>query len=76
MRGIYQDRFLRPGESLSELREISGTDFYGEGYDDIDRRLPKIDRIRNATGWEPEYDLPSMLIEIMECYHRKVREGF
>jgi len=72
MSDIWRERFMSPGEVLPGLREVSGEEFYGVGYDDIDRRLPLIDAIRECTGWEPVYGLREMLVEIMEYYHRRV----
>ena len=39
------------------MEAVNGEDFYGIGYDDSERRLPNISKIRSLTGWEPKCDL-------------------
>jgi UDP-apiose/xylose synthase len=38
------------------IEEISGEDFYGPGYEDCDRRVPDISKLKRL-GWAPRYDL-------------------
>lgn len=68
MRDIYREKFLRPGQRLAEVVEQSGEDFYGEGYDDSDRRIPDITKARTLLGWEPRWPLRRMLEATMEYY--------
>ena len=65
MREIYQE--LSPSDTLPELREVSGTEFYGEGYEDIERRVPNVSKLRSA-GWEPNFGLEQSLRDAMEYY--------
>lgn len=50
-----------------ELVEISGEDFYGEGYEDMDRVPPDVSRLK-ALGWEPKYDLRDILRHSVSYY--------
>jgi nucleoside-diphosphate-sugar epimerase len=68
MRDIYQDQ--SPGASLPEVKEISGEEFYGEGYEDSERRIPDMTKLREA-GWEPKYSLEEALRESIRYYVRK-----
>ncbi|SNR61006.1 bifunctional UDP-4-keto-pentose/UDP-xylose synthase [Halorubrum vacuolatum] len=65
MRAVYQD--LSPDGSLPETVEISGTEFYGEGYEDGERRVPNISKL-TSVGWEPEYDLDDTLRDGISYY--------
>jgi UDP-apiose/xylose synthase len=47
------------------LREVSALDFYGPGYADSDRRLPRIDRAVRLLGWEPKKDLRDILRHVL-----------
>jgi UDP-apiose/xylose synthase len=38
------------------IEEISGEEFYGPGYEDCDRRVPDISKLKRL-GWTPRYDL-------------------
>ncbi len=49
---------------------ISGTEFYGSGYQDSPRRLPNIDSITKATGWKPKRKLATVLPEILKWYYK------
>ncbi len=73
MRDIYSEHFAEPGQEISEIIDISGDEFYGSGYDDVDRRLLDNTKLRNLTGWEPKYDLDAMLKTIMEYDVKQVR---
>ena len=44
-----------PGADVS-IEEISSEEFYGPGYEDCDRRLPDISKLRRL-GWTPRYGL-------------------
>ncbi|MDD5705596.1 MAG: NAD-dependent epimerase/dehydratase family protein [Kiritimatiellae bacterium] len=68
MREIYAARFRLPGQPLAEIAEVSGREFYGEGYDDSDRRIPDIAKARSLLGWEPRYDLRATLDDAMGYY--------
>lgn len=49
------------GESpRSEVVEVSGETFYGQGYEDMDRVPPDISKLV-ALGWEPKHDLQKTL---------------
>lgn len=55
---------MRP---TNEIVEISGEEFYGSGYEDTNRVIPDISRLREL-GWEPQYDLESTFRETMRSY--------
>ena len=37
---------------------------YGEGFEDMERRVPNIDLINQLVGWEPTRDLSNMIRDI------------
>jgi len=43
-------------------------DFYGEGYQDINRRVPSIKAINSKFGWEPKVDLNKALEKTIEYF--------
>ena len=55
---IYEDLTGQPPDT--ELLEIGGEEFYGEGYDDETRLPPDISKIAQL-GWTPKYDLETTL---------------
>lgn len=61
MRCIYKRRWWRGQTELPEPIEVSGETFYGEGYDDSDRRIPDITKAQQLLGWQPRYNLDQTL---------------
>jgi UDP-apiose/xylose synthase len=48
------------------LIDVTAREFYGEGYADSDRRMPRIDKALNLLGWEPVMALPEILRRTLE----------
>ena len=53
------------------IEEISSGKFYGEGYEDCDRRVPDISKAQERLGWEPHTPLRETLRITMEHYFGK-----
>jgi UDP-apiose/xylose synthase len=53
MREIYATEFRDAAVPLPAIVSVPGEEFYGEGYDDSDRRIPDIAKARALLGWEP-----------------------
>lgn len=68
MRDIYSELFRRPDVPLPAIVEVTGEDFYGEGYDDSDRRIPDITKARESLGWEPRFAVAELLEATMNYY--------
>jgi nucleoside-diphosphate-sugar epimerase len=68
MREIYSEKFMKPGQQLPDIILVSSDEFYGEGYEDSDRRIPDISKARNLLGWEPEWKLRDLLEKTMQYY--------
>ena len=50
--------------SSSEIIYVSYKVAYGEGFEDMERRVPNIDLINQLVGWEPTRDLSNMIRDI------------
>lgn len=59
----------------SEIIEVFSKDFYGEGYQDIDRRVPSIEKAKSLIGWEPKVDLDTALRKTLEYYLQSNLKG-
>ncbi|HVP10003.1 MAG TPA: GDP-mannose 4,6-dehydratase [Phycisphaerae bacterium] len=55
------DRIIRMTGSKSQKKYLSYQEAYGRPFDDMMRRVPCLDRIRQAVGYEPKTDLNEML---------------
>jgi len=51
-----------------EIVSISSKDFYGEGYEDSENRMPNITKAINILGWTPKISLEDSIEKIMEFY--------
>ena len=52
-------------EKLPDIKHVR-RDFYGNSYEDIDKRVPDISKIENNIGWKPEVDLKTGLKKYWE----------
>jgi UDP-glucose 4-epimerase len=51
-------------ESRSQIELIPYEEAYGEGFEDMRRRVPDISRIRALTGWSPRRSLDDIILDI------------
>ena len=75
MRDIYDTRFRTPGQPLATLEDISGSAFYGEGYDDSDRRIPDITKAETLLDWHPRVGVRATVEQTMDYYVQESRRG-
>ncbi|MFF9869577.1 NAD-dependent epimerase/dehydratase family protein [Streptomyces sp. NPDC013953] len=54
-------RVIARTASDSEIRLIPYHQVYGEGFEDMERRVPDTERIRALTGWRPQHTLDDIL---------------
>ena len=50
--------------SKSELIYIPYVEAYGDGFEDMERRVPNIDLINQLVGWKPKRDLSTIIADI------------
>jgi UDP-glucose 4-epimerase len=50
--------------SKSEIIYVPYSEAYGIGFEDMERRVPNIDLIKNLVGWQPRRDLTTMISDI------------
>jgi len=74
MRELYARHFAPAGAKLPEIVDVSAESFYGEGYEDSDRRIPDIEKARRLLGWNPGTSVVEMLMPTMDYYVRARRE--
>jgi UDP-glucose 4-epimerase len=52
--------------SKSEIKYIPYSEAYGDGFEDMERRVPNIDLIKSLTGWQPKRDLTQIIKDVTE----------
>ena len=50
--------------SSSEIKHVAYEDAYGPGFEDMERRVPNIELIRDLVGWYPKRDLTTIIQDI------------
>jgi UDP-glucose 4-epimerase len=56
-------------ESKSEIKKIPYSEAYPAGFEDMQRRVPDISKIKNVLGWSPEIGLEKIIGDIAD-FHR------
>jgi UDP-glucose 4-epimerase len=54
--------------SKSEILKIPYSEAYPEGFEDIQRRVPDISKIKNVLGWTPQIGLNQIIKDIADFH--------
>ena len=71
--GELAAKVLEVTESRSEVVYVPYDRVYGSGIDDMLHRVPAIEKIAAAIGWAPEYDLETILSDVVAYYRGQAR---
>lgn len=58
------ERVIKRLSSKSRIRLVPYQEAHGAGFDDMQRRVPCIDKIRKAIGWKPKHTLDQVIDDI------------
>ena len=61
--GLAQKIIAETG-SRSEIVYVPYSEAYGDGFEDMERRVPNIDLINELVGWKPKRDLSTIITDI------------
>ncbi len=64
-------RVLEMTKSTSPIQYVSYEQAYGKPFDDMMRRLPGLDRIRETIGYRPQADLRTILASVIDDLRRR-----
>jgi UDP-glucose 4-epimerase len=57
-------KIIKETRSKSEIIFIPYSEAYGDGFEDMERRVPNIDLIKSLTGWQPKRDLTQIIKDV------------
>jgi nucleoside-diphosphate-sugar epimerase len=57
--------------SRSEIEFVPYDEVYGHGIEDMLHRIPAVEKIKAAVGWEPSIDLHRILSDVLEDLRRR-----
>ncbi|HQR54273.1 MAG TPA: NAD-dependent epimerase/dehydratase family protein, partial [Burkholderiales bacterium] len=58
-----------------QLVEVRSADYYGEGYQDVQNRVPKIDNTCRDLDWAPTVPMDEALRQIFDSYRTHVADA-
>jgi UDP-glucose 4-epimerase len=64
-------KVIEQTNSKSEVIYMPYEEAYGDGFEDMERRVPNIELIKSLVGWEPKRDLSNMISDIADFLQNK-----
>jgi UDP-glucose 4-epimerase len=58
------EKIIKDNNSKSEIVYVPYEEAYGDGFEDMERRVPNIDLINQLVAWKPQRDLSKMIADI------------
>jgi len=65
----------RANAARVKLVEVSSGEYYGQGYQDVQNRVPAIDNTMKDLGWAPQVDMKSALRHIFDAYRGQLESA-
>ena len=65
-------RIIEETGSESEIVYLPYSEAYGEGFEDMERRVPNIELINQLVGWQPKRNLSTMISDISNEIRKSV----
>jgi UDP-glucose 4-epimerase len=62
------EKVIERTNSTSSIKNISYSDAYPAGFEDMQRRVPDITKIKNIIGWSPTYTLDSIIESVAASF--------
>jgi UDP-glucose 4-epimerase len=64
-------KVIEQTNSKSQIVYVPYEEAYGDGFEDMERRVPNIELIKSLVGWEPKRDLSSIITDIADFLLKK-----
>ena len=62
------EKIIERTKSASLIKNISYSDAYPAGFEDMQRRVPDITKIKNSVGWQPTHTLDSIIDSVAKSF--------
>ena len=62
------EKVIERTQSTSQIKYIPYTDAYPSGFEDMQRRVPDITKIKKTIGWEPTHTLDSIIDSVAKSF--------
>jgi UDP-glucose 4-epimerase len=60
-------------ESKSEIRYIPYSEAYGEGFEDMQRRVPSLEKAKKLIGFQPTRNLEDIINDVAEQFREEIK---
>jgi UDP-glucose 4-epimerase len=68
------ERVIELSNSPSSIRHVPYDDAYPEGFEDMDRRVPDLAKVRSQIGYRPEHDLDDVIRDVIDTFGSETTE--
>jgi len=68
-------RVIAAAGSRSRVEHLSYEKAYGQKFDDLPRRVPRLQKIRSAIGFEPRHNLDQIIESLIQDYRKTTAVG-
>ncbi len=75
MINLYKELYPEHYPEGVRVQEVSASDFYGQGYEDSDRRVPDISKAETLLGWRPVTGVDQALKLCIKDYAERYAKG-
>lgn len=69
------EQIIEQTGSDSQLRLIPYSEAYGEGFEDMRRRIPSLGRIQKAIGWSPSHSITGIIEDVVSDVKSRLTGG-
>lgn len=69
------EQIIEQTGSDSQLRLIPYSEAYGEGFEDMRRRIPSLGRIHKAIGWSPSHSISEIIQDVVSDVKSRLTGG-
>lgn len=69
------EQIIEQTSSDSQLRLIPYSEAYGEGFEDMRRRIPSLNRIHKAIGWSPSHSVSEIIQDVVSDVKSRLTGG-
>jgi len=67
------EKAIEMTNSKSEIRYIPYSEAYGEGFEDMQRRVPSLDKARRMIGYQPTRTLEEIINDVAEQFREELK---
>jgi nucleoside-diphosphate-sugar epimerase len=61
---------------MSEIVKVPYKDAYADGFEDMERRVPDLSKIRSLIGYEPKVTLDEIILKVYRYFLEKKRNRY